>query len=573
MLESILNALRVPRARAWGDAIAWVIAVPVAYMLRQSGEFVLSDLVNPGLVGVVCAGAQVVFGLATHLYNGRYRFATFDELKGVITVIAVVTIWPIYVSISSDGYLLPRSVPLIAASLAMVHMLGARFAIRALTERSRTHRKGPRTLILGAGDAGVQLARQMLYDDRTEYLPAGFLDDNPHKRHQRVAGLAVLGTRADLEKVAHATDAAILVVAIAGIDSETLSDLDTRCRVLGMQLRVIPSTSELMAGGVTLGDVSRVTEEDLLGRRPVRTDEASISRFLSGKRILVTGAGGSIGSEISRQLRRYEPACVAMLDRDETLLQNLQLSIDGRGLLVNSDFILADIRDTARMREVMVSVRPDIVFHAAALKHLPMLEMYPEEAFKTNVQGTQNVLDAASEMNVPVFVNISTDKAAHPTSVLGRTKRETEVRTSQTRPADPSIAPRYMSVRFGNVLGSRGSVLGTFRYQIQRGGPVTITDEDATRYFMTIPEAVHLVLEAASIGDHGETLVLDMGEPVRIYDVAKRLIEQSGRKIDIVVTGLRAGEKLEEQLVQSDETVHRNRHPKIMHIRHDAARS
>lgn len=568
MLETVLGVLRRPRNRAVGDGLAWLIAVPVSYILRKSGEFAAADLVTPLLVGTVCAGTQVLFGYATHLYRGRYRFATFDELKGVIVVVVITTMWPFYVSLSSNGLLLPRSVPFIAAPVALSIVLSVRFAIRALAEHDRASRKGPRTIIYGAGNVGVRLARQMIYDDATQYLPAAFIDDNPDKRHQRVAGIAVQGTIADLERIAHSVDAAILVVAIAGVDAATLNDLVTRCRVLGMQLRVIPSTSELMAGGVTLGDVSKVTEEDLLGRRPIRTDEESISGFLKGKRVLVTGAGGSIGSEISRQLRRYQPEYVAMLDRDETLLQNLQLSIDGRGLMVTNDLILADIRDSTRMHEVMQLVRPDIVFHAAALKHLPMLEMYPTEALKTNVQGTQNVLDAASSANVPVFVNISTDKAAHPTSVLGRTKRETEIRTSQARPLSAMVEPRYMSVRFGNVLGSRGSVLGTFRYQIQHGGPITLTDEDATRYFMTIPEAVHLVLEAASIGDHGETLVLDMGEPVRIYDVAKRLIEQSGRDIEIVVTGLRGGEKLEEHLVQTDEIVHRNKHPKIMHVRH-----
>jgi len=332
---------------------------------------------------------------------------------------------------------------------------------------------------------------------------------------------------------------------------------------LGIALRVIPTSAEIVGGAVKLGDISNVTEEDLLGRKQVQVDEASIEDLIKGKRVLITGAGGSIGSEIARQVHRYQAAFVGMLDRDESALQEVQLSIDGRGLLASDELLLADIRDPATINAIFDQIRPDIVFHAAALKHLPLLEKFPNEAHKTNVQGTGNVLRAALAAGVPVLVNISTDKAADPISVLGRSKKATE---RMTAGATPRAQGRYVSVRFGNVLGSRGSVLNTFRRQIMEGGPVTVTHPDITRYFMTITEAVHLVLQAAAIGAHGETLVLNMGEPVRIADVAAQMVAKSGRNIEIVYTGLRPSEKMTEVLTSEDEQPRVGSHPSISHV-------
>jgi FlaA1/EpsC-like NDP-sugar epimerase len=299
-----------------------------------------------------------------------------------------------------------------------------------------------------------------------------------------------------------------------------------------------------------------------LGRRQIQTDEAGISELLKGKRILITGAGGSIGSEIARQVHRYQPAFVGILDRDESAIHAVQLSIDGRGLLDSENLILADIRDESWIREVFERTKPEIVFHAAALKHLSLLERYPDEGYKTNVVGTQNVINACQAAGASVFINISTDKAADPTSVLGKTKLLTEQMTASI---EPNNGERFISVRFGNVLGSRGSVLTAFRHQIANGGPVIVTDVNATRYFMTIPEAVHLVLQAAVIGDHAETLILDMGEPVKIDDVAKQMIEKSGREIKIEYTGLRPGEKPDEVLFAREEVAATKSHPLIFH--------
>ncbi|ROS78311.1 polysaccharide biosynthesis protein [Curtobacterium sp. PhB130] len=302
--------------------------------------------------------------------------------------------------------------------------------------------------------------------------------------------------------------------------------------------------------------------EALLGDRP-RHDELELAvDFVRGQSVLVTGAGGSIGSELCRQLMRFEPAEIIMLDRDETALQHVQVSVAGHGLLDTRDVVLADIRDATTIRDIMLDRRPDVVFHAAALKHLPMLEQYPDEGWKTNVLGTRNVLAAAAGAGVGTLVNISTDKAANPTSVLGSTKRMAERLTAWTA-AETGRA--YVSVRFGNVLGSRGSMVPLFADLIRAGRPVTVTHPDATRYFMSIPEACHLVIQAAAVAQPGEVLVLDMGQPVRILDIARRMVSALGGSSDIVFSGLRPGEKLHEDLIGRGETERRPVHPKISH--------
>lgn len=302
---------------------------------------------------------------------------------------------------------------------------------------------------------------------------------------------------------------------------------------------------------------------DLLGRVELHTDVAEFSRYVSGRRVLITGAGGSIGSELARQVHELAPAEIILLDRDESALHGVQLAIYGYGLLDTPDIVLACIRDKTALRRVFARHRPHVVLHAAALKHLPLLEQYPDEAWKTNVIGTHHLLDLSAEYAVERFVNVSTDKAADPTSVLGVTKRAAEQLTAWY---GENANGTYLSVRFGNVLDSRGSVLHTFRTQIERGGPVTVTHPEVTRYLMTIPEACELVLHAGAVGRDGEVLVLDMGQPVRILDLARQLIARSGKAIDVVFTGLRPNEKLHEELFGVDEVAVRHRHPLISHV-------
>lgn len=550
--------------RAVWDMASWVGAMILAVYLRFDLQPTAHSMYLALAMGLAMAFLQLLVGVPLQLYRGRYRVASFDEVSGVAAAAFIVGAVSTAFLLVVQPFGLPRTAPMIATGFSLILMLAGRFVFRIYRRRAHLSSRGEATLIYGAGDAGEQLVRLIQADANSPYFPVGFIDDDPRKRLLRLSGVRVLGGLDDLEAALVKTEASILVVAIAGIDSAQLLALEGRCRRLGVVLRVIPTTTEIVGGAVKLGDISDVTEEDLLGRRPVRVDEKAIESMFKGKRVLVTGAGGSIGSEIARQVHRYEAAFVGMLDRDESALQVAQLSIDGKGLLSSEELLLADIRDSEAINELFTAIRPDIVFHAAALKHLPLLQRYPEEARKTNVVGTANVLRASIRAGVAVLVNISTDKAANPVSVLGHSKRLTERMTAGVTPPDGG---RYVSVRFGNVLGSRGSVLNTFREQIRNGGPVTVTDPDVTRYFMTVTEAVHLVLQAAAIGKHGDTMILDMGEPVRIADVAAQMVAKSGRRIPIVYTGLRPAEKLDEELASADEKPIVNEHPLISHVR------
>jgi len=546
------------------DAASWTAAVPVALLVRYDFEPPAGSLATALVLGLVLATVQVVVGMVFRLYRGRYVIGSFDEVLGVVVTAVFSAIIGSVAVLVFNPVGIPRLTTVIAVGIALTSMLGARFVWRGARQQVALNQQGARTVIFGAGDAGSQVVNLMLADRAHAFQPVGFIDDDPTKRHLRRSGIRVLGTRADLEDILTEQSAEILLVAIAGVTAQQLVELDSICAPLDVAVRVIPTASDIAGGAVRLGDISDVTEEDLMGRRPVTTDEAQITEFIRGKRILVTGAGGSIGSELCRQIARYRPAELHLLDRDESALHAVQLTLDGSGTLQSDRLILADIRDHDRIVQIFKNLRPQIVFHSAALKHLPLLESHPEEAFKTNVLGTNNVLKAAKNVNVESFVNISTDKAADPTSVLGYSKLITERLTAGTGDQNPGT---YVSVRFGNVLGSRGSVIHTFRYQIERGGPVTVTDEEVTRYFMTIKEAVHLVLQASVLGSNGETLILDMGAPVNIAQMARYMISRSGRDIDILFTGIRNGEKLHESLFSRTENSNVRVHPLISHSR------
>ncbi|MBK6764682.1 MAG: polysaccharide biosynthesis protein [Micrococcales bacterium] len=420
--------------QASADFLAWVLCVPLALWLRFDFSVPPGGWSTALFWGIAAGLLHVAAGYIRKLYRGRYRFGSFDEVTGVVIAAGVVTLIGEAVVLLTHPTDLPRTVPLLAGGLALGMMLAGRFSLRFWRERVRTPRDGDRTLVYGAGEGGSQLVRAMVTNHGSGYCLVGLIDDDPRKRHRRISGVGVRGTICDLEKLVDLLDVQVLVVAIANVNAAQLRDLDKRCRALGVHLRVIPSAVEIVKGTVHLSDVSDVTEEDLLGRRPVHTDEPGIAQMLRGKRVLITGAGGSIGSELARQVHSYEPAFLGVLDRDESALHALHLTMFGRAMLDTDDLILADIRDAARMREILQQIRPDVVFHAAALKHLPMLEAAPSEAFKTNVLGTRNVLQAAYEVGVPVFVNISTDKAADPVSVLGHSKRTTERLTAGIEP-------------------------------------------------------------------------------------------------------------------------------------------
>ncbi|WP_457973906.1 polysaccharide biosynthesis protein [Arthrobacter sp. D1-17] len=517
-----------------------------------------------GIITLVAILMQAALGWLWALYRGRHQQGAFHEAQTLLaTVLSVAGVLFLVnlLFISPAG--LPRSTALVALPVAFVLMGGSRYLQRLVMERkARPRESAQRTLVYGAGQTGAYLVRRMLSDSTSPYIPVGLIDDDPHKRHLRLSNVPVLGSHADLKSIAEQTQAVALVLCIARADADFIRYVSDKADEAGLRMMVLPLLSEILQGGMKLGDLRDVAIEDIIGRHPVNTEVESIAGYIAGKRVLVTGAGGSIGSELCRQLSTFSPKELIMLDRDESGLHGVQMTVSGHGLLDSNDVVLADIRDSASILEIFERRRPEVVFHAAALKHLPMLEQYPEEAWKTNVIGTLNVLMAARSVEAETFVNISTDKAANPTSVLGHSKRVAERLTAWCA---AETGEAYLSVRFGNVIGSRGSMLPTFIAQIEGGGPVTVTDPDVTRFFMTIPEACQLVIQAGAIGRPGEALILDMGHPVKILDVAKRMIAMSGRDVEIVFTGLREGEKLHEELLGVSETDERPFHAQVTH--------
>jgi FlaA1/EpsC-like NDP-sugar epimerase len=546
------------------DVIAWLTAVGVATWARYDFSWTSIHHRSVLAVGLTAGLLQVACGLLLRLYQGRYVYGSFEQVLALALSAGVTTTLTAGFMFFRPEHGVPISAIVVAGAGALLEMMAVRYGVRSYRDRRRRPGEEARpVLVLGAGDAGEQLVRGIQRDPASQYRVVGILDDNPSKKWLRLSGVPVLGGREQLEHVARKRGAEMVIISIANSEPALIADVARRAKAAGITVKAIPSVAELVDSSVGPRDIRDLDVTDLLRRRPIATDLTDIRRLLRGKRVLITGAGGSIGSELSRQVHALHPAALGLLDRDESALHALQLSLHGRALLDDDSTILADIRDRERMIDAFAEFRPDIVFHAAALKHLPLLERYPEEAVKSNIYGTCNVLDASRAADVPLFVNISTDKAADPDSVLGYSKRITERLTAAAAGDDSA----YVSVRFGNVLGSRGSVLGTFEAQIKNGGPLTVTHREVTRYFMTIPEAVQLVLQAATVGANGDVLVLDMGHPVRIADVARQLIEHSGRDIDIVYTGLRDGEKMAEVLYGATEDPQPTDHPLISRVR------
>ncbi len=552
-------------ARLANDSMAWMLAIGLASALRYSASGSSPDWDGIFLLFAIALTSNLGWSTFKGTHSGKYPVGSTEE------IFAIVQVWlaTAMVILIANFAFLGRPVPILAVAaalpLALMLMFGGRFLYRAYRDNhlkgaSQQHGKS-RVVVFGAGEGGEQIIRAMLRDPQSDYAPVALLDDADTKARREIMGVPVMGGRHDLAEVADATDASTLLIAVPSADSALIAELDESAKRAGLDVRILPSTSELL-GMLSISDIRELTEADLLGRTEVEVDLDSITGYITGKRVLVTGAGGSIGSELCRQLHQLAPAELFMLDRDESALHGVQFSIEGRALLDTPNLIVADIRDAERINEIFARHQPDVVIHTAALKHLTLLENHPDEGTKTNVNGTYNLLEAAKANGVERFVNISTDKAANPTSVLGRTKLMAERHTAKA--AQDTGLP-YLSVRFGNVLGSRGSVLPTFRDQIAIGGPITITDPDVSRYFMTIPEAVRLVLQSGAIGLPGEILILDMGEPVKIVDMAKRLIAHSGRNINITYTGLRPGEKLHEELIANDEHAESRQHPRITH--------
>jgi FlaA1/EpsC-like NDP-sugar epimerase len=549
------------------DGLGWALAFFLVLVSRFDFAVGSVDFRRAALFLPLVVVTQLVTGTVCGLYTGRWSFASFEQVKA-LSASALLT----SAGVAGLDLVLgnPRPVPLSttigAGFVAIVWMSGWRYASRMRREaRSRPDGQDmTRVLVFGAGEGGYEVIKAMIRGQHGPYLPVAILDDDPTKRNLRILGVPVVGGRHALREAVDRFGPDVLLIAIPSARSALIADTTRLAREAGLEVKVLPRVSEILRGTADAADMRDVTEADLLGRAAVQTDLSSVAGYVTGKRVLVTGAGGSIGSELCRQLKDFAPSELVMADHDGSALHAVQLAVDGAGLLDSPDVVVLDIRDRARVQQLFGQRSIQVVFHAAALKHLPLLERYPGEALETNVKGTFNVLEAAASSGVERFVNISTDKAADPVSVLGYSKRLAERMTAyMAARADGA----YLSVRFGNVLGSRGSMLETFQTQIASGGPITVTHPEVSRYFMTVEEAVQLVIQAATIGSDGDALVLDMGEPVRIADIARMLAEQAGGHIDVILTGLRPGEKVHEVLFGTDEVGMPAVHPLISSVR------
>ena len=542
------------------DAVLITFAYSIALLFRY-------DLSVPGgawpqlfrILPVVVV-LHILANRLVGLYGPVWQHASILEAKRILIAGGAATTMVLALVSIGDRY-----VPLLAAvagGLSATALMGIlRFQSRLFGFRRRAGADLPRVLIVGAGSSVGALLRELARNDQPNIEVVALLDDDPRKIGRWLSDVPVVGPIDDLQEVAEAYGVEQVLLGIPSADSELVRKVADAASELGIRLKVLPSVTELMHSEPQLRDVRDLSINDLLGRQPVSTDLDGVRALIRGKRVLVTGGGGSIGSEIVRQVAEYEPAALLVLDRDETHLFDAMAAIGGRGTAV-----LLDIRDRGRVRALFELRRPEIVFHAAANKHVPLLEDHPAEAAATNVLGTANLVAAARMCDVAHLVFISTDKAVQPRSVMGASKRLGEQIVLGGAPEDRA----WCAVRFGNVLGSRGSVVPTFMRQIQSGGPVTLTHPDMTRFFMSIPEAVQLVLQASALAKDREVFMLEMGEAVRIMDLAKRMISLAGLRVGadiaVEVTGLRPGEKLTEELYTPEELPESTAHPKVLRL-------
>jgi FlaA1/EpsC-like NDP-sugar epimerase len=539
------------------DLISLFMAVVIGgYVLKSGAAAVASTL----MVGAV---VHVFLGVLLGSYFGTERVGTYFEIGRLVFLFAVSTLG-VSLALSAIGSQANWRLGLVAMPMATLFGSIWRSGFRAWrAERLRPRAAQRRVVVFGAGEAGEHIIRAMMTDPESIFVPVAIIDDAGSNSRRRVHGVRVVGGRSSLPTVFAQHQADTLLIAIPSAPDNLLRELWDLARPYCDDIRTLPRLSEL-AGRVGVAQIEPVTVEDVLGRRKIDLDLIAIADQIRGKTVLVTGAGGSIGSELCRQLAKLGPAELVKLDRDESGLHGMQLSLDGTSGLSSPSLVVADIRDRERMFDIFATFQPQVVFHAAALKHVPLLELHPIEGVKTNVYGTLNVLEAALANGVESFVNISTDKAADPINVLGCTKRLAERLTATI--AGGAASGRFLSVRFGNVLGSRGSMMETFQGQVRRGGPITVTHADVTRFFMTISEAVQLTIQASVVGRNGEALILDMGSPMRILSIAEQFARQVRPPLEIVITGLRPGEKLHEVLIGPDEVGTRPFHPLITHV-------
>nr|WP_245701202.1 nucleoside-diphosphate sugar epimerase/dehydratase [Shouchella lonarensis] len=540
------------------DSVIVFFAIFVSYFLLFLAPFSLTMNLTISSFLLLCLHHLCAY--VFNFYKRAWEYAGVGEIKVIVSVVTI----PILCVIMVHFFLLQFDIRVLVVTW-MMHMLfigGLRLMNNLYRGHAESKKTGRRTLIIGAGSAGTLLA-QRLRQRVQEIEPIGYLDDNFTKHGLEIVGLPVLGSIKQVKNIVSEFQVDCIIIAIPSLSKSVLNRIITLCAETKVQTQILPSLEDLMLGRVQVSEFTDVNVEDLLGREPVKLDAEGVTEYITGKVILVTGAGGSIGSEVCRQLSRFSPEKLVLQGHGENSIYLIERELreEVPSLLIETE--ISDIKDKEAMLSMMTKHRPHVIFHAAAHKHVVLMEHHFEEAVKNNVVGTRNVAEAAHEVGVNTFVMISTDKAVHPTSVMGATKRLAE---AVIQHLDTVSDTRFVAVRFGNVLGSRGSVIPFFKEQIKAGGPVTVTHPDMARYFMTIPEASRLVLQAGVFAQGGEIFVLDMGEPVKIVDLARNLICLSGYtedEIHITFTGVRPGEKLTEELLGEDEVHEEQVYPKI----------
>ena len=545
-------------------AIIW-FSIVTSYAFRFDGDippFFITQMIAYCIISSICCGLSMIyFGM----YRRMWQYASIGELVAICKSVCLGAIVAYAVTSLSFDHRVPLSVAVRNVETLLLLLGGVRFVWRAFSRKTdKSKDKTIHTLIFGAGDCGAIIAKEMVQSPSKERKLIGFLDDNPAKLRYQVMGVPVLGDRTRLKSIVEKHDIHEIIIAMPAIPQRVHSEIINLCIPTGAKVKLIPALSDLISGKVSIATVRDIDVEDLLGRDPVVTDLDGIADYVFDKVVLVTGAGGSIGSELCRQIASFAPAKLLLLGHGENSIYTIDMELRQKHPKLKIESIIADIQHLSRMDEVFHEHRPHVVFHAAAHKHVPLMEKNPSEAVKNNVFGTKNVADCAAQYEAERFVLISSDKAVNPSSVMGTTKRIAEM---YIQSMNGQCKTKFAAVRFGNVLGSRGSVIPLFKQQIARGGPVTVTHPEMVRYFMTIPEAVQLVIQAGAYAEGGEIFVLDMGEPVRILTLAEDLIRLSGyepyTEIPIEFSGIRDGEKLFEELMFIEEEVSKTAHERI----------
>jgi len=541
------------------DLVLFVVIFFLSYYIRL-GEIESHYVPQILFLLAIYIPIKLVIFWQFKLYKISYRYFSLYELQDALKASLISAGLLILLSVAfrdlplMEGF--PRSVALIDFLLTFLFSFGLRFGYRVFYQADYKKQDGKRILIVGAGNAGVHLLNELKWPTNLtySYVPVAFVDDDPEKLGNYIRGLQVVGNRKDIPKVVEKYSIEGIIISIPTANSSQISEILEYCRESGIDhIRIMPGLPEVIAGKVTIGDFKEVSADDFLGRKSVNREVDSIFSYIKGKRVMVTGAGGSIGSELCRQISGFEPELLILVDVGDTELFYINQEINDKLKQVPNVSIVADVKDEIGMERIFKEYTPNVVFHAAAYKHVPLLEKNPREAVLNNVLGTKVISQLASENNVEKFIFISTDKAVNPTSVMGATKRVSENMLKEIH----SDRTEFVSVRFGNVLDSRGSVIPIFKDQVRRGGPVTVTHPNMMRYFMSIHEAVFLVLQAGALGRGGEVFVLDMGKQVNILDLAKNIIHSFGfepdKDIPIVYIGLRPGEKLYEEILTAEE--------------------